>query len=93
VETGADLDEGAHAAFDIQDAGRLLGHVAQDFQQRTLSGTIWSDQADGFTLLDAEVNILQGPKFFLLGNRFSGKAADGPAQAVSDSLVQVVALS
>ena len=66
MKSGADLQEARDPAIDADSTLGGNGDAAQNFQQRALAGAVAADDADHFALLDAERNILQGPKVHLL---------------------------
>ena len=62
VEAGADLQQAADAAAELDLAGRRLGDPREDLQQRALAGAVAADDADDLARLDLEVDVLAGPR-------------------------------
>ena len=46
VEAGADFEQAADAAAEVDAAGGRLGDAAEDFEQRDLAGAVAADDAD-----------------------------------------------
>ena len=59
VEAGADLQQAADAAFDLDHAAGGGGHPGEDLEQGAFAGTVAPDDPQGFTLLDSEGDVIQ----------------------------------
>ena len=57
METRPDLQQGANTASGTDGSDSRTGNFGQEFQERTFTGTILSDNPDDVPLLDFEINI------------------------------------
>ena len=62
VEAGADLEQAADAAADVDAPLRRLGDPREDLQQRALAGPVAADDADHLAFADLEGGIPQCPE-------------------------------
>jgi len=62
MKTGADLEQTADAAPQLDTASRRFRNSAEDFQKRRLSGAIPADNANDGASLNVKANVSQGPK-------------------------------
>ena len=67
METGADFQQRADAAVEIDLAGGGFGDAAEDFEQRALARAVAADDADDVALSDVEGHVAQRPERFLRG--------------------------
>src|SRR5262249_39688898 len=65
VEAGADFEQAADPATQLDASRRRLGDAAQDLEQRRLAGAVAADDADDLTRLDGERHVLEGPQISL----------------------------
>ena len=60
VEAGADLQEAADAAIDLDATGAGSSDAGDELQEGGFAGAIGPDNPDGLSLLDVEGDVLQG---------------------------------
>ena len=82
VKAGADFEQAADAAAELDAAVGGLGDAAQDFEQGRFAGAVAADDADDFAGLDFEANILERPEFAGL---VPGAAFPAPAKSTERS--------
>src|SRR5438094_7302021 len=62
VEAGADFEQTADAAGDLDLALGRLGDTREDLEQRALAGAVAADDTDHFAAVHVEAHVLQGPE-------------------------------
>src|SRR5262249_32495603 len=62
VEAGADFQQAADAARDLDLALGRLGDAGEDLEQRALAGAVAADDTDHFATVHLEAYVLQGPE-------------------------------
>ena len=62
MEAGADLEQRADAAVDLDAPRRRLGDARQDLQQRALAGAVAADDADDLAAPDLERHVAAAPR-------------------------------
>ena len=80
MKAGADLEQAADAAVQIDLARARLGDAAEDLQQRALARAIAPDDADDLTLLDVEADVAQRRE------GFAALPAKGMARTMEEGL-------
>jgi hypothetical protein len=69
MPVGADLQQAADTAAQLDAPLGGAGDARQDLQERTLAGAVAADDAHHFARLDLEAHVAEGPEFIgaLLG--------------------------
>ena len=88
IESGAELEQGRDAPARHHTSGGGLQNAADDLQQRALTATVGTHQAQGFALFDLKPDLAQRPEIGVAGRGARQKLA----QAVGGAPVQAVEL-
>src|SRR6266404_1422993 len=67
MKTGTNFQQTSEAAVQLNPAGSGLGNPREYFQQGRFTGSILPNDAEDFTGLNFEIDILQRPECFLAG--------------------------
>ena len=85
MEAGADLEEGADPALEVDLAFGGGGDAREDLQEGALAGAVPADDAHDLALLDLEVDVLERPEsIMLISNAL--QAFDGGFEYISETL-------
>ena len=63
MEAGADLQQAADAALNLDLAAGGGGDAREDFEQGAFAGAIAADDAEDLALANLEADVAQGPEF------------------------------
>ena len=95
MEAGADLQQAADAALDLDLAAGGGGDARQDFEQGALAGAVAADDAKDLALADLEADVAQGPQLAADAVAVVGLAdleqGVGPAAGLGPPAVEVLA--
>lgn len=81
VEAGADLQQGAHPAFEAHFARSRFGDMRQDLKQGAFAGAVVADNAQYLALFDLEVDVFERPEYTLVFALELAQAAQLPEVA------------
>ena len=77
MEAGADFEQTADPAAQLDLPGGRFGDARQDFQQRGLARTVTADDAECLTGLHLEIDVLQCPECFIARRRWPRSLRSG----------------
>src|SRR5262249_19843401 len=82
VEAGADLEQAADAAVDLDSPRRRQGDPGEHLEQGALAGAVAPDDSDHLAGLDREFDVPEGPK------ALTARPAEWPAHSLRQGLAE-----
>ena len=81
MKAGADFEQAADAAAQLDTPAGRLGDAAEDFQQRRFAGAVAADDADDLAGLYFEITSRSAQKFAASSARPAGRRRNGDMTA------------